>query len=96
MTQVAPSHGNRHYFRFLVAFMYQAISVIAHQMRVIPLRIRNPTPRGQSVEQINRSAIRGYAACCLISARTFSNVSFVSGTASASRTVAAALVPGNI
>jgi formylglycine-generating enzyme required for sulfatase activity/serine/threonine protein kinase len=57
VTQVVPGGGNRHYLRFVLAFMHQAVSIVANQMGLIPLRIRDPASRDQSVQEINRFRI---------------------------------------
>jgi hypothetical protein len=57
MTQKPPRHGNRHAFQLLLALVDQGVAILPYKLCVIPLRIGNLAPRGQSVQQINRFGI---------------------------------------
>ena len=52
--QIASGKDDWEDFEMVFAFVYQAISIVTHQMTMIPLSIRDAAPRSESVQEISR------------------------------------------
>ncbi len=59
MAQTAPGHRNRHGLGIFLTFMHQDVSILAHRIRIITLRIGNSASCGESGDEISRLRLAG-------------------------------------
>ena len=60
--QMPSRRTDRHRISFLVALVHQAVSMVAYQVTIVPLRVRNPTSGSQAIEKVQGVRL-GLPAC---------------------------------